>query len=124
VSATDAPRFAAARIIRAAGVTFADGYPGNLLQVRDLVEQADASGEALPVILRRNPDNPYDANAVEIHVPALGAMVGHLPKNVAAKLAPALDSGLRFHTSVFAVAVDPAHLDRPGLEIRIAAEEA
>ncbi len=106
------------RVIKVVGVSFVDGYPGNLLRLRDIAGQADAAGESLPVVLRRNPANPYDANAIEVHVPAVG-MVGHVDKAKAAILAPLLDQGVRFATDVFMVAVDPHHPDRPGLDIRV-----
>ncbi|KAK4165276.1 putative SWI/SNF-related matrix-associated actin-dependent regulator of chromatin subfamily A member 3-like 1 [Cladorrhinum sp. PSN259] len=44
------------------------------------------------VICKREPSNPYDSNAIRINN-VLGQQVGHLPRNVAAKLAPYLDNG-------------------------------
>lgn len=44
-----------------------------------------------PLVLVRNPDNPYDANAIEVHTPS-GIMVGHINKEIAADLAPILDA--------------------------------
>ncbi|KAK3687472.1 helicase-like protein [Podospora appendiculata] len=44
------------------------------------------------VICRREPSNPYDSNAIRVDN-VFGNQIGHIPKTVAAKLAPYLDSG-------------------------------
>ena len=112
------------RRFRVAGVSFIDGYPDNLHRLAPMAEQATALGESLPAILRRNPANRYDTNAIEVHVPALAggayrAMVGYLPAAASAALAPVMDRGERLGCEIVGVAVDPAHPDRPGLELRI-----
>lgn len=38
------------------------------------------------VILRREPGNPYDSNAIRVDN-VMGAQIGHIPRNMAAKLA-------------------------------------
>lgn len=43
------------------------------------------------VMIRREPGNPYDSNAIRINN-VQGDQIGHLPKNLAAKLAPYLVS--------------------------------
>lgn len=48
-----------------------------------------ANGDTL--VLQRNPDNPYDANAIEVHTPS-GIMLGHVNKEIAADLAPIMDN--------------------------------
>lgn len=103
---------------RAAGVTFVDGYPQNLLALRDPADRAWQQGECLTAVLVRNPANPHDSNAIEIHVPSVG-MVGHMPKHLAAKGAPAMDAGIRFAAEVVGVAFDDQHPDKPGIEIRV-----
>lgn len=45
------------------------------------------------VLVAREPTNTYDANAVKVFN-AAGASVGHLPRAVAAKLAPLMDRAL------------------------------
>jgi hypothetical protein len=45
------------------------------------------------VALRREPHNPYDSNAVVVAT-ARGRPVGHLPKDLARQVGPALDAGL------------------------------
>ncbi|CAN8102353.1 unnamed protein product [Discula destructiva] len=44
------------------------------------------------VVLRREPSNPYDRNAVRVDN-VIGAQVGHLPKKLVEKLVPYIDSG-------------------------------
>jgi hypothetical protein len=45
--------------------------------------------------LKRWPDNPYDANAIAVHVTAPGetVQIGYIPKALAATLAPRMDAG-------------------------------
>jgi hypothetical protein len=131
--------------LRVVGVTFCDDYPGNLHRLREIVEQryesngegrwaaveewsqGDLLGEPIPVRLIRNPENEHDENAVEVHVPILGrhgTMIGHVPRELAARLAPRMDEGIAFSVAIKAVYVDPAHEDRPGIEIRVSREMA
>ncbi|KAK3988514.1 putative SWI/SNF-related matrix-associated actin-dependent regulator of chromatin subfamily A member 3-like 1 [Cladorrhinum sp. PSN332] len=44
------------------------------------------------VVCKREPSNPYDTHAIRINN-VFGDQVGHLPRNVAAKLAPYIDNG-------------------------------
>jgi SWI/SNF-related matrix-associated actin-dependent regulator of chromatin subfamily A3 len=39
------------------------------------------------VVLKREPTNQYDRNAIRVDN-VMGAQVGHIPRNIAAKLAP------------------------------------
>ena len=109
-------------VVKVVGVTFVAAYPTNILLLRDIAEAAEANGERLPVVLVRNPANPYDANAVEVHIPALGdmAMIGHVPRDQAARLAPRMDAGDRFIAEVSWCRIDPAHTDKPGIDIAVA----
>ena len=43
--------------------------------------------------LRRDPDNPHDPNAIQVHPSDGGAQVGWVPRELAAELAPELDAG-------------------------------
>ena len=106
------------KTFRVAGVTFAPGYPGNLHKLRRICEVGHPE-VAYEVALKRNPTNEHDPNAIEIHVPALGGMVGHVPADLAARLAPLLDQGLQLHAEVWSVAIDDEHPDRPGLTVSI-----
>lgn len=109
----------ARRQFRAAGVTFVDGYPSNLQRLHEIHEMAIDADVCLSVTLIRNPDNQYDANAIEVHVPSLGvdAMVGHVPKELASKMAPVMDDGTPVAAEVVEVVIDPWHPDKPGLAV-------
>lgn len=102
------------------GVSFVDAYPDNLLALDQTAATAEQRGERLAVVFVRNPDNQFDANAIEVHVPALGelGMLGHLTRPIAARLAPELDAGTPWRAEVEDVLIDPAHMDRPGISIR------
>lgn len=108
-----------------AGVTFVPDYPDNLYELQTLFWEkralTNSSDEFPVVVLVRNPANEYDPNAVQIHVPALGnnGFVGHLPRNLAARLAPELDSGVEWQGWVTGVAINQDHEDRPGLTIEL-----
>lgn len=97
---------------RLAGVTFAPGYPRNLA---DLTERCEH--QPVPVELVREPNNPFDLNAVGVHVE--GRMLGHLPRDIAAIVGPKLDDGQTIAARAIYVAVDLEHRERPGLEIEI-----
>ncbi len=43
------------------------------------------------VMVKREPQNPYDSNAIRVNN-VHGVQIGHLPRNLAAKLAPYMDS--------------------------------
>jgi hypothetical protein len=60
-----------------AGVTFTPDYPAGLIRVRRL--QVTLGGGLVPVVLRPEPGNPHDPNAVEVLSPADGTVLGHLP---------------------------------------------
>lgn len=85
-----------------AGVEWTNGG-GHLLDVvgesfyTDALEQivtvrdVDGKGRCTaPAVLVRQPENPYDANAVAVFID--GKQVGHMPATTAAKLAPVIDA--------------------------------
>lgn len=49
-------------------------------------------GATTPVCLVPRPDNPYDGNAVEIHL-LDGTMLGHVPRELAAEFRRAVEDG-------------------------------
>lgn len=105
------------------GASFVPAYPDNLHQLDAMQAEAERSGEPLTVAFRRNPDNPYDGYAIEVHVPALGeemGMIGHLTRPVAARVAPEMDSGVRWSAAIASVLIDPDFPDRPGISISCA----
>lgn len=109
------------------GVSFAEGYPDNLLALREICEGLDLERESLPVVLLRNPDNEADPNAIEVHLPVLSAYeaservgkIGHIPASMAARLAPELDAGVQWLSYLFQVLIHSDHMDRPGISIRL-----
>lgn len=113
-------------------------YPGEFHRLAEIIEKRKeasldwhAPGDAttisehapdcVPVLLYRNPENPYDANAIEVHVPMLGrrSMVGHVPRELAAEMAPVMDSGEQLDAEVVHVLVEPGHEDNPGILVQV-----
>lgn len=85
------------------GVKYVPGYPDTILK---MVHQV--------AYLKRNPANPYDTNAIEVHVEPYPGMIGHLPAPDAAWLAPALDAGKQWY--IAEVEVLP-HKTNPGAKL-------
>jgi hypothetical protein len=73
-----------ARGLRVAGVAGAGRH-----HAEALASQAVAPGR--PLVLRRDRENPHDANAIAVH--AGGEQVGWVPRELAAELAGELDAG-------------------------------
>lgn len=106
--------------VKVVGMTFVAGYPDSVHRLKAAADRAALTGEGgegLAVVLRRNPDNPHDANAIVVEVPAAEGPVGHVPAHLAARLAPELDAGARWRCSITEVLVHPDHLDRPGITL-------
>lgn len=100
------------------GGTFTDGYPATYHRIRERLERTP--GHTIPAVLRRDPGNPHDPNAVQVLVdPGDGTPVpvGHVNAGVASRLAPHLDAGETWHAAVTAVPVHTSHDDRPGMDI-------
>lgn len=111
---------------RVVGVSFVD--PDNrkrallrsLCEERDLVNPGDLDHpETIAVVLLRNPGNKFDANAIEVHVPLLEGMLGHLPKEVAAKVAPFMDSGGQVAAALTGIFIAHAAPDNYGIGISV-----
>jgi len=64
----------------------------------------------IPCRFQREPENQHDENAIQIHLDRWrpGLMIGYVPRDVAAKLAPLLDFGTIQISSVFLVKVHPS----------------
>jgi hypothetical protein len=116
------------------GMTFVPGYPENVYTLRDAEAPEDdddlfgddlleeKSGEVeIRLAMRRNPQNPHDANAIEVHAPQLGekSMLGHVPAPIAARLAPVLDAGGEWCIFLERIAVVPGKESNPGLHVNI-----
>lgn len=93
------------------GLTFVPGYPSYVYDIR----KAKESGNEVSVDLVRNPQNQYDSNAIEVR--SLGRMLGHLPKEVAARIAPLLDAGKQCKATIFQVRVSPENPSNPGMDV-------
>ena len=65
----------------------------------------------------REPDNPDDKNAIRVALFGLFFM-GYIPKDVAAQLAPLMDSGRVFDAEYLYVARHPSH-ETVGFAVRI-----
>ena len=83
--ARDAPELQARRW-RIAGVAGAARHHPDALG-------SDAVAPGRPLELRRDADNPHDANAIAVHAYGGGAQVGWVPRELAAELASDLDAG-------------------------------
>ena len=134
--------------LRVVGMSFTKGYPDNYYRLRDLCEsrqlaaisdgksdwlddhddafvggepEPDAVGEPVEVLLVRNPFNKYDGNAIEVHIPTLGrtSMVGHIPRDIAARLAVRMDDNQKTTAVIDAVLISPENPDNPGLSITV-----
>lgn len=99
-------------IVRVVGVTFVDEYPTNLHRLAIVHTHRT---EDIELNLVRNPENPYDNNAVEVR--HMVYMLGHLPKEVAARIAPLLDAGQEIIATVFQVLISQENPNQPGLDI-------
>lgn len=96
---------------RVAGLTFRPGYPHTV----QAIEPDDV------LRLERDRDNEFDANAVRVLVPSLGAgaFIGFLPRNAAGMVAPKMDDGVFVEAELVEVVVSPENPNQPGVEIRV-----
>jgi len=78
------------------------------------------AGEQL--LLNREPDNPYDPNAIQVLIPAKREMIGYLDRDYARIIAPAFDEGVKFVATV--VRLMPQSREHPlgRLYVRVAEE--
>lgn len=107
--------------VKVVGVTFLGGYPDTFHQIAEIMNQEGSHAEPVKVVLIRNPENEHDGNAIEVHVPALGqeGMVGHLPKQLAARIAPEMDSGVEWAGAVQAILIAQGAEHQPGMLVRL-----
>lgn len=115
-------------VVKVVGTTFAPDFPENLVALCNMVPpdyewyaESEEDIQPIPASLVRNPENEYDANAIEVHVDALGSgsMLGHIPAPVAAKIAPSLDRGDAWEAVVSRIDRHPDHPDNPGVHVRL-----
>ncbi len=95
-------------ITKLAGVTFGDAQENiKLFGCRDILTYA----------VIREPDNPYDSNAIRISLFDIWHM-GYVPKQIAKDLAPQMDAGKRFLAYFISQNKSPYH-DTVGMIVRI-----
>jgi hypothetical protein len=87
-----------------------------------LGSEAVAPGARLE--LRRDPDNPHDPNAIQVHPLDGGDQVGWVPRELAAELAPQLDAGRPWSAVVLREQRRSPRDPRYGLTMLLAAAEA
>jgi HIRAN domain len=76
----------AARGLHVVGVAGAGRHHAEALATADV-------GPGRPLALRRDPENEHDPSAIAIEPAGGGEQVGWVPREVAAEIAPALDTG-------------------------------
>lgn len=100
------------------GLTFTERYPDWCYELADALEADTHLGESLPVVLKANPANKFDADAIEVHVPFLNSMVGHIPRTHNRPIAEGMRAGF-IYLAELAVRIHPDHPENPGLDITI-----
>lgn len=119
--------------VKIVGVSFLPKFPDNLYKLEEIAAEnilndpfedfgSEMEMKPIPALLVRNPQNKFDENAIECHVPCLGpelAMIGHLPAGVAERLAPDMDTGDGFSAEVKRVLIHPDHPENPGILLQV-----
>jgi hypothetical protein len=113
--ARDAPELLA-RGLRVAAVAGAGAHHAEALG-------SDAVAPGRPLELRRDPANPHDPNAIQVHPGDGGDQVGWVPRELAAELAPELDAGGRRAALVLREQRRSPRDPRHGLTMLIGPEE-
>lgn len=83
--ARDAPQLTE-RGLKVAGVAGAAQFHAEALQ-------SDAVAPGRPLVLRRDPENEHDPDAIAVDPEGGGEQVGFVPREIAAELAPEIDAG-------------------------------
>jgi len=109
-----APPLAGVWSAQLVGVTHTEGYPADLLELRET--HAEVKPQMLELV--REPHNEYDANAIGVWWQ--GHRIGYLNKVIAFRLAPELDAGVTWLARVEEVEGDD---DLIGCSIRCKREE-
>jgi HIRAN domain-containing protein len=112
--ARDDPQLAE-RGLRVAGAAGAGRHHADALNT-------DAAAPGRQLVLRRDPDNPHDPNAIAVD--AGGEQVGWVPRELAAELAPELDAGRPWSAVVLREQRASPRDPRTGLTMLLAAAPA
>lgn len=94
------------------GVTFHDGYPANFHKWSQRTD-----GQYPNCTLVREPDNEHDPNAVAVKVGR--SIVGHVPRELAVRVAEVMDSGTEVTARVVSVETYPDMPSNPTMTIEI-----
>jgi hypothetical protein len=113
--ARGAPELAAAGL-RVAGVAGAARHHAEALA-------SDAAAPGRPLVLRRDAGNEHDANAIAVET-GDGAMLGFVPRELAAELAPDLDAGRPWSATVLRELRGSPRDPRSGVTMLLAAAPA
>jgi hypothetical protein len=103
--------------VRVVGMSFTEDYPDNLLDLEWEIHHAERSNRKVRLRLVRDPKNIHDPNAIRVESDSLG-LLGHIPRDLAARLAPELDAGVKWVCAAVKVYVSDYSPDNPGLEVR------
>jgi hypothetical protein len=114
--ARDAPELSA-RGLRVAGVAGARHHHAEALASEDV-------GPGRRLVLRRDPANPHDPNAIAVDPAGGGEQIGWVPRELAAELAPDLDAGRPWSAIVLREYRASPRDPRTGLTMLLAADEA
>jgi len=100
------------------GMTFTEGYPANLIEIDQVHPRSSYDKKIdVPVILEREPDNKFDANAIAVlHN---GVKLGHVDRTTASFLAPKLDKGNEIKANIVSINLVEGHGDKPGATIEV-----
>lgn len=77
------------QLIRLNGCSFRPGYPDNLLNLGSQY----SNDELIEVTLEREPENPYDSNAIKVLLTKTGEHIGYIPKALNTPLVEHMDAG-------------------------------
>ncbi|HEY7632113.1 MAG TPA: HIRAN domain-containing protein [Thermoleophilaceae bacterium] len=113
--ARDAPELLERRLLTA-GVAGAGQHHVDALQL-------DAAAPGEPLVLRRDPDNEYDENAIAVDARG-GEQLGWVPRELAAELARELDAGLPWSAVVLREQRPSPRDPRTGITMLLAPAEA
>ena len=85
---------------------------------------SDALAPGQPLVLRRDPANPHDANAIAVLPAGGGEQAGWVPRELAAEIAPDLDAGRPWSAVVLREQRPSPRDPRSGLTMLLARAEA
>jgi hypothetical protein len=88
------------------------------MQLAEMLRTMDGR-EWMAAVLRRDPNNEHDRNAIEVHVPGGSGHCGFVPGHLARILAPILDGGTVISAYAVEVRIYHESPDKPGLTVAL-----